>query len=165
MRLTKYDREAFVLACMADVPTIDYNEQAVALVRADIVATMHPMVRAVYDNKGQRQQLDSTYVSLGGYFNSRAFYGAVGYRIGETLKAQLSQLAEAAKVQHERDAALEDKLTATIACCTTLKTALERLPEFVAYLPTERDGTGVVNLPAVANLVTDLMAAGWPKAA
>lgn len=30
-------------------------------------------------------------------------------------------------------------------------------------LPADRDGGNTANLPAVANLVTDLMAAGWPK--
>lgn len=32
MRLTKYDREAFVLAAMDDVPQINYDEQAKKLV-------------------------------------------------------------------------------------------------------------------------------------
>lgn len=59
--------------------------------------------------------------------------------------------------------ALKAKLTAAIAACFTLKQAKERLPEFVKYLPTDRDSTGTSNLPAVANLVADLVQLGWPK--
>ena len=46
---------------------------------------------------------------------------------------------------------------------TRYEQALEILPEFAKYLPQERDGKVIRSMPVIANLVADLMQAGWPK--
>lgn len=45
MRLTKFDREAFVRAVIQDVPQIDYVAQAQKLLTDAAVASMPPKVR------------------------------------------------------------------------------------------------------------------------
>lgn len=77
--------------------------------------------------------------------------------------AEMRELKSAWDAQTASRNALESKLNAIIGGCTTLKQAMERLPEFVKYLPQERGGKVISTLPAIANVVADLTAAGWPK--
>jgi hypothetical protein len=166
MKLTKSDREAFVRAVMDDVPTIDYNEQCRSIVKAWGISTLpeelqpiakkHPEffgTRYIYAPSG----LDNLYAIAHPDFGN----SMMRHKSPEEY-AKVEALGEASRKQNETRNALREKLTATIGACSTLKQAKERLPEFEKYLPAERGVTGTINLP-VANLVAELMNAGWPK--
>ena len=168
MRLTKADKEAFVRAVMDDVPKVDYDEQAKKLVMEELVERMPAEVKAVY--KTAPEWLTSNYICLRG--NLQSFYGPVrkytdtaefAPRLSEKLSEKLSELSAAKKEQTGTHNEIRAKVRATIDSCTTLKQAKERLPEFEKYLPTERGSFSTANLPAVTNLVADLMNLGWPK--
>lgn len=167
MKLTKSDREAFVRAVIDDVPTVDYQEQAETLVRSVALSTfpedLRPMVTKYPD------YFEDHYVWLPGQLQNRYFkidkscaYELFKGKFPEIWK-QLSALAKQLEEQNERVRTLRQQLSGVIESCSTLKQAKERLPEFEKYLPQERNGVAVANLPAISNLVTDLMAAGWPK--
>ena len=162
MKLTKYDREAFVRAVLDDTPQEDFDAKARAIVHAAAASRLPPKVKAVYDDSETRGFLQvSRYLAMPGSLNNVYTYDAFEWT--DELRKKLDELAAKKSVQRATIRALSSKLTAVIGACSTLNQAKERLPEFVKYLPAERDGTGATNLPAVANLVTDLVAAGWPK--
>ena len=167
MKLTKSDREAFVRAVIDDVPTVDYQEQAETLVRSVALSTfpedLRPMVTKYPD------YFESQYVYLPGQLQNRYFKinrscasGFFKEKFPEIWE-QLSALAKQIEEQNEQVRTLRHQLSGVIESCSTLKQAKERLPEFEKYLPKERNGVTVANLPAISNLVTDLTAAGWPK--
>lgn len=63
------------------------------------------------------------------------------------------------KAMNEREK-LECRIYGAVNSVSTVKAFRQRFPEFAKYLPEEAQAT---NLPADANLITDLMQAGWPK--
>jgi hypothetical protein len=81
--------------------------------------------------------------------------------VGDVTEKQLEEILKPYK---EEDNAVYDarrKLCAIVEGCSTLKQLQTLLPEFVDYMPTEAAPTK--NLPAVANMVSDLSKLGWPK--
>ena len=167
MRLTNADREAFVRAAMDDAPKIDYSTQCKEIILGFLKETvpidLQNMIAKYPD------WFDAHRVSMPMHiedFNTRL---TPKYRewnhilTDEERRNRVRELAAAAKLQSEQRAAIEIKLTSVIASCTTLKMAKEILPEFVKYLPQERDGKVIRSMPVVANLVADLMSMGWPK--
>jgi Nucleotide modification associated domain 5 len=166
MRLNKFDKEAFVSSAMNDVPSIDFDAQAQKVV-LDHLKTIVPVdvqnIIAKYP-----QWVESNTVWMPGTLSnfSTRLNAGYGYRdVSEMpeLRTKLGELAGKKKVQSDARTVLENKLTATINQFSTLKSALKALPEFAKYLPADRDGVVDRSMPVVANLVTDLMAAGWPK--
>lgn len=167
MRLTKSDKQAFVDSVMNDVPSVDYNEQARKLCIEWATNRLPQKVREVVqelpgwiENKYMQTPsgLDSVYVpALSSIHNTASAH--------PDIYEKLVALAELNSAQRKARQELRSKVEGSIETCTTLKQAKERFPEFVKYLPTERDGSFTANLPAIANLVSDLTAAGWPKAA
>lgn len=57
---------------------------------------------------------------------------------------------------------LQTRLKGVAYACTTRKQLEEALPEFSSYLP-EEEAKAAKNLPAVANVLSDFVKAGWPK--
>lgn len=163
MRLNKSDKQAFVLAVMADVPQIDYQAKARALVDQEIRAQLPTAVRAVYDDKKTRPYLGNAYVSLPGYFSCGYFDGAACYSMTSGLRDTLSALSDEARAQETRRRDLKNRIEGVIESCTTLKRAKELLPEFEKYLPAERGTVIDRSVPVISNIVADLTAAGWPK--
>lgn len=167
MRLTNIDREAFVRSAMDDVPSIDYSTQAKNLVLEHLKETVPVDLQnaiAKYPDwfeartVGMPPHLDNFATKLNHDYQSfrRITTPAVAEKIEEIAK-----LAEA---QDSTRYELSQKLRGAILSVSTLKQALELLPEFTKYLPEDRDGDKKCRqMPVVANLVTDLMAAGWPK--
>lgn len=49
MRLTNYDREAFVSSALDDVPSVDYDEQAQTLWKAFVRNTLPLVINALND--------------------------------------------------------------------------------------------------------------------
>jgi hypothetical protein len=164
-RLTKYQREAFVEAVMQDVPTIDYEKQAHDLVKNAALAILPPQVRAIADNKDLCHYLETTMHWFGyhqGNFSSLCVYqGRQTNYMTDEVQKQLDAIIELAQAQNERLNEMRNKLTAAIGGCTTDRMARERLPEFIKYLPEPEEKTPY--LPAVANIVADLVSLGWPK--
>jgi hypothetical protein len=163
MRLTKTDKQAFVTAVMNDVPEVDYNEICRKEVTAWCDARMPEEVKAVM--KKYPEWINQTYFSTPyGLSNVSIVAPESIYTDGcGEFGTRLHELARLKKLQDEQRGDMKRKVEAMIEPCTTLKQAKERLPEFEKYLPKERTGTGVGNLPAVANVVAALMEAGWPK--
>ena len=166
MRLTKLDKECFVDSVMGDVPQIDYDEQAAAICMAWAIERLPAEVAVVY--KKFPGWIEARQLSTPRGLNST--YVPMLERMWNTsddqpeLWAKLVPLSEAAQAQCEARRELKSKVMAAIYGCSTLKQAQDRLPEFKKYLPEDCNGTSTANLPATANLVTELMAAGWPKA-
>jgi phosphoglycolate phosphatase-like HAD superfamily hydrolase len=162
MRLTNYRRDAFVSAVMADVPCINYQEQAEKLITDDAYNQMPAEVKAVFDNKLTTHWLHTKfYYFRSMVFSSVAFKAPENYEPTPETREKLVALNEAKAKQQATHNDLKNKLVAAIYSVTTVKAARELLPEFLDYLPDEEKPTK--NLPAVANLLDDLKAAGFPK--
>jgi hypothetical protein len=164
-RLTKYQRDAFVEAVMQDVPTIDYEKQAHDLVKNAALAALPPQVRAIAANKELSHYLETTNHWFGyhqGDFSSvTVFQGRCTNYMTDEVRKQLDAIVELAKAQNERLSETRAKVRAAIGGCSTDRIARERLPEFAKYLPEPEEKTPY--LPAVANIVADLVSLGWPK--
>lgn len=163
MKLTKADREAFVNAVMNDVPIVDYDEMAQKLVREHIVSLMPAKIRAVYEDKKVVTYLDTQYVHMPGCLDSFRMPGVYDFKVVGELREKCEALAALKNTQYESRYHLQGQIAGVIQSCSTLKQAMERLPEFIEYLPADRDGTGMANLPAISNVVAELVQAGWPK--
>ena len=75
--------------------------------------------------------------------------------------AKLTDIIKPYKDEDEARQALKQKLHGAVMACSTLNSLKKALPEFINYFPTEQQPTK--NLPALANLTTDLVKLGWPK--
>ena len=166
MRLTQTIKEAFVRAAMDDVPKVDYDEQAKKVANEALDRLMPPALkRALQTEPVIAGWLDRHYAHLPGGLGS-CFLTCPSETVDRIRKDplvwdQITVLGGKAAEQFKARSKLEAKLRAATGACTTRKQLETALPEFVKYLPTEE--TATVNLPAIANLVTDFMAAGWPK--
>lgn len=165
MKLTNYIRDAFIERAMDDVPYVDYDQQIQGAVLKAFVDALPPLARRLWDDPATR-----------GYLNLEYHYGYKWAR-GQAVPAMQSEqdqvelpkgvaghveeLVALAKAQEEKLDSLRAKLRAVVYGCTTRKQLAEALPEFEKYLPGEHDKTA--NLPALANVATDFMQAGWPK--
>lgn len=157
MKLTNYLREAFVRAAMDDVPAVDYKEQ----------------MRIVINKKIERLQkiagvtsIDYTRLSLRYIYIDGTSYMGAG--LTESELTQIKDSPEVQKLivlnteQKTKLRALSSKLEGVIKGCNTRKQAAEALPEFDKYLPPE-DAKAINTLPALANVMSDFVKAGWPK--
>ena len=168
MKLTNYDRDAFVASAMEDVPSIDYNAQAqklwVETIKAALpVDLLNAMVK-------YPDWFGDNYVSLPGVLQNfcTKFCANNNSRTWQKefpdLNVQIEELAAKLKLQNDSHQSLREQLRGAISRCNTLKQAEEALPEFKKYLPEDRDGDKKCRqMPVIANLVADLMNAGWPK--
>lgn len=167
MRLNKFDKDAFVTAAMDDVPKVDYDALAKKLVidclKASVPVDIQNAIAKYPD------WFDADHVNMPA--NIGDFYTTLTPRRIRWMDvvtdpkdvAKMQELAAASKAQYDERNTIERTLRSTIEGFSTLKSALAALPEFAKYLPTERDGKVDRSMPAVANLVTTMMKAGWPK--
>jgi hypothetical protein len=167
MRLTIADREAFVRAAMDDVPKVDYSKLAKEVVIKFLKETVPVDIQNMIVKYPEWFQAYTVCMP----HNIDHFSTPLAHRYrewqavitDETLRSRIRELSAAATKQSDERLAIHQKLHSAIGSCTTLKQATELLPEFVKYLPQERNGTVVRSMPVVANLVTDMMNMGWPK--
>jgi len=153
MKLTKLHKETIVLAIMQDTQPIDKVKRSEAIVNA-IVKAMSPEVRAVY--KTRPKALREKNVK---YTNQYSKWGNT--IVGDVTDAQINEIvAPYEKEEQERDG-MRLKLIAAFGGINTLNQALTAFPEFKKYYPTEAQPTK--NLPALANVMTDLAKLGWPR--
>jgi hypothetical protein len=148
---------------MNDVPSVDYDEQIRKHALAGAVESLPPLAAKAWKDPKARAYIRTNYGFFGGISiaelpcNDNRDVPMTG-AAGEKMR----QLVEAKGAQDDVRSALKSKIKAAAYGCTTRKALIELLPEFARYLPAEEEAT-CRTLPAVANLMSDLMKAGWPK--
>ena len=157
--LTLTLREAFVRAAMHDVPEIDYRAQAQKIVTEAAIAMMPELVKKAYDKHPECFALAPHYISGWGSFYLPK---PDGVSFPHDVEMQLRTLHKASEKQGRERYELKNKLMSVALGCTTRKSLLAALPEFEKYLPAEEAPISR-NVPALANVVTDFIKAGWPK--
>lgn len=147
MKLTNYDRDTIIRAIFGDVPQPDdkiIKEGA----QAALVKAMSPECRRLYNKSPQALRVDNFY--------------DIAHRIGFELIVGDADADKALAPWRDAKLKYEDakyNLRMVIYSCSTLKRLKDLLPEFSSYFPTEDQPTK--NLPAVTNLVTDIVKLGW----
>lgn len=168
MRLTNTLRKAFVHAVMDDVPSVDYQEQARELMNKAAEQNLpDALKRAIALDPSIRDWIESRYHHLGKYPLSGLFLRGTREALDqldkdEVLQEQLQVLSDRLAEQNKCRSQLQEKIEGIAASCTTRKQLLQALPEFEQYLP-EETAASSRSVPALANLLADLTAAGWPK--
>jgi hypothetical protein len=79
------------------------------------------------------------------------------------VMAEVKTLEQAYFAQKKARDTLQAKLDGVLASIRTRSRLIELFPEFEKYAPADVVVDKSAHLPAIANLVTDLMDAGWPK--
>lgn len=158
MRFTVMLRDAFVRQVMGDVPQTDYKE----LIRSEVNKQAEAYRRAAGITPDMHERL--MHRSTNNIFGD-VWCTTFALLNQEVIKIQgLPQIAEWEKLgdaQTEKLRELESTLRAALESCSTVKKVAERFPEFEKYLPKEEPSSA--NLPALANVVTSFVKAGWPK--
>lgn len=162
MRLTKVIRDAFVRAAMADVPQEDYQAKIHKLIQDDAIAQLPPKVKAIAQDKDLRHFLNTESHHISGWNCSNVRVMHPEYRRSPGVNTQVEAMLVELANQVDRINALRAKLQATADAVTTRKALIDLLPEFEKYLP-EDESKAVATLPAVANVLSDFVKAGWPK--
>lgn len=166
MRLTNFLRDGFIRAVMHDVPKINYEEQAHKIARDAITARFNKTFPGLdYATCSQSGWFDSGTVDMPRHINNIYAKPYCGYgmlKSDEKLWAKLEALGAKKKDQDDQMTNLETRLKGVAYACTTRKQLEEALPEFSSYLP-EEEAKAAKNLPAVANVLSDFVKAGWPK--
>lgn len=159
MKLTNTIRDAFIRSAMDDVPSIDYTEQIRAEAMKLAVAALPPKVRACYQDKDLSGFVVLEWITLAG----------VGLRLpckcradAQAFEPKLNALFEKSRQQRATADSLRSKLKSVAYSATTRAKLAEMLPEFEKYLPADEQAA-IRTLPALANVVTDFVQAGWPK--
>jgi len=166
MKLTKYIRDAFVSSALKDVPQEDYLEQIRKIVYDTAVANLPPAVAKIYQDPNMKGYINTRYVFAFGTSLCVPYsdtHGKVTVTIPPKIQEKLKELQDKHAEQVKVFNNLKYKLRIVAYGCNTRKQLLERLPEFEKYLPS--DTAVSTNLPAITNLVTDFVKAGWPKKA
>lgn len=162
MKLTNYIRDAYINAVMDDVPKIDYDEQLRALVVKTVVAAAPKAVQAAWEDPASQP-----------FVNIRChWYGDMtvyapdtrhgDFKLTEEQEKPIKELVAQRKTQQEKLNNIRVKVRSAAYGCTTRKALADLLPEFVQYLPSEYECT-TKNVPVIANLMADIVQAGWPK--
>jgi hypothetical protein len=162
MRLTKIIRDAFVRAAMDDVPKEDYEAKIHKLIQDDAIAKLPPKIKAIAQDKELRHFLKTESHYITGYWISNVRVMHPEYERSPNVNTQVEALLVEAANQMEQMNALRTKLQAAADAVTTRKALIDLLPEFEKYLPADESKT-VASLPAVANVLSDFVKAGWPK--
>ena len=166
MRLSTSMRLAFVRAVMDDVPFVDYDEQVRELAQKT-VDSYRPaaLVRALEIDPSIQDWLNRDYQYIHKYQKSFCLVGSKQSLDRLNADPNFTQAAQNLRKQQqaqlEQRSALETKLKASAQACQTRAQLAKALPEFEKYLPIEAGNSKC--LPALANLMSDFMAAGWPK--
>lgn len=174
MKLTNYLRDAFTRSVMDDVPCIDYDEQIRSLIMKKALERLPKAVLALWKDPKTKAFVAAGTCRVGGN-NSVGIDGVPGFcgsswnseLVGASAEeakaffAQFDEILAKRKEQKQHREDLDSKVHAVAYSCSTRKALLERLPEFEKYLPEE--ASKVTHLPAITNLMGDLVKAGWPK--
>lgn len=152
MKLTKYHKQAIFNAIKADLPRIDYVQRK-AKAQSLLVMGMSNAAKTLYKNNPKAlatAYIDSDY--------GLAEYGDRTLTVGDAdWETLLKPFKDEMKVR--RDALI--RLERAIEGCNTRKAFVDAFPEFSKYAPPEEGKTS--NLPAIANVVGDLVKLGWKQ--
>lgn len=163
MRLTKTHREAFVRAAMNDVPKIDYREKIQEVIQKHLENIAPPAIIKAYKDPKTKGYFRPDWMQTTRWNNDHFYLIPIGYAgHPPSVIEKINELKALLGKQEDEMNGLEKKLKGAIAAFSTRKAAAAAMPEFEKYLPEECEPT-TKNLPALANLVADLIAAGWPK--
>ncbi len=162
MKLTNYMRDAFVRAVMDDVPEVDYKQQIRDTALKAAVEAMPAKLRAVWGDSALRDSVNTRHTRI-----TDCVYETMPQYCGieEALKAQADVLEALHAKHHAQETQryeLRTKVKAVAYSVKTRKQLAEMLPEFEKYLPAD-EAAAIRTLPVVANVVAELVAAGWPK--
>ncbi len=169
MKLTKYMREAFVNAAMNDVPTVDYEAQLKTEVLRASVDALPSNVRSVWKDESTRQYITTIYryyagqsIRVPGIEANRWSNAPALPALLATDRLLIDNLEAQCKAQAEQLTTLRTKLKNVADSSSTRKQLAEAMPEFEKYLPADTPAA-CKTLPAIANVMTDFVKAGWPK--
>jgi len=154
MKLTIHTRQAFVAAAMQDVPSIDYQTQIQDYCNKAAVDAFPPLVKQAYAAhpdffERSQHRIGTTWRYVPGPVNLTT----------EAL-TEADKLDALDKAQSDARVELRNKLAGVAGSVTTVAALLKLLPEFEKYLP--KEGVALANPPAIANVISSFMAAGWP---
>lgn len=151
MNLAQYHKDAIIRSILNDLPKFDHKMR-VAEMQAALYAAMPADERRVYRKNPKALAYQTLY---------RSDYGLdhqTEVRRGSVAAEEvLKPWREEAKARSE----MEAKLYAALKPIKTRKQFIDRFPEFSKYAPSE-SGT-CSTLPAVSNVVADLVKLGWNK--
>jgi hypothetical protein len=155
MKFTQFTRESIVKAVMADVPFVDYMEKARLLANKQAVV----LRKKAGIPEGMNERLCHKHVLILGSYTY--VYGATGEE-AQSIKdiPAIAALAALHKEQETKHSALQSLITSAMFSVNTLKQAMEAFPEFEKYYP--KENVSVRSLPALTNVVSDFVKAGWP---
>lgn len=162
MRLTKTHREAFVRAAMNDVPSIDYRQSICELIQKHLESIAPASVLKLYKDPKTKGYIAKDTLPTLKWAYDYFYLIPDGYSHPPEIIEKTNDLRALSARQEDSHKELRIKLEATIAAFTTREAALKSLPEFEKYLPEDK-APETKNVPMVANLVAELVAAGWPK--
>lgn len=151
MKLNNYQKEAIVRAIFQDVP-VPSSEKIKVEVQKAIIKSMTPACQRAYKACPNALLKDSeSYLT---YERER-----LTFVVGDANFEEVIKPWREARNNYEN---ARQALVGLINSCSTLKQLNEALPEFSSYFPSEMAPTK--NLPAIANVVTDIVKLGWkPK--
>lgn len=166
MRLTNSLREAIMRQIMDDVPYVDYDDQMQAYVSARAVAKLPPLIKRVYEDKSLRPYLNHENHTYNWMWEGEKYYDYFNH-VGDDVvlnEEDIIELTRLKKLDQEQQALhneLRQKVRNILNGVSTTQAFAKALPEFEKYVPKEDEKAK--NLPALANLVSDFIKAGWPK--
>ena len=169
MKLNNTLRQAIASAICDAIPRIDYDEQLQKLVQDYFVRVAPPAVRDMYNNPQLRKYLLTHMVRLAGAGHSYFSFYCVDpdretyhYAIPDTeVQAQVEALGDKNDEQANEIDQTSAKVKAAVASFNTTQALLKAYPEWEKYIP--KESTTTANLPAHANLISDLVKLGWPE--
>ena len=166
-RLNNWMRQAFVSSAMADVPREDFAGQEEKLAKSALESLMPESIKVLLKDEKAKHWINREYVSMPRYFSNFQGFSPVGENgILREKKPDIWKQIEELHAKHDEQGKrirdLEIKLRGLADSVTTLSALKKLLPEFVKYMP-EDEQQACKTLPAIANVVGDFVAAGWPK--
>lgn len=166
MKLTNNLRDAFINAVMADVPTVDYQQQIRNEADRMCREAMPPKLRALLKDPECEKWINREFSVVGGVAMTFVCYAPRDNKNCGMLKThelqRLRDISDDLKAQDRARQELRGKLRSAAYSVTTRKALVSALPEFEKYLPPD-EPAACRALPAVANVVADFVKAGWPK--
>lgn len=148
--LNNYTKKAIVAAIMADIPQPDHNR-----IKEDIQAALFKGMSIACRNLYKKSPKALLTMHVG--YQHGLDYG-VFITVGD---ADTDTVLKPFKDAYDTRKAVEQNLRSAIDACKTRKQFIDRFPEFSKYAPAEDGKTS--NLPAIANVVADLVKLGWKQ--
>lgn len=168
MRLTKSQKEEFIVKVMKDVPRDKLNgllKQAEQLVIEDALNDAPETIKNAWADPEANPWLSHGHCHTPGrlpiLFGVAPSSSGSWRVLSPAYVHKLSAVAEEYGAEEDRLHALEAGLRGVVASVTTRDALLKALPEFEKYLPPEVGNDRSV--PVISNLVASFVEAGWPK--